>query len=230
MSIYEELLSESSNNFIDDIISENCLILEADDEEKMKEMIRSWKTSNEIKKRKEFLSKSVSEEDYQRLSEVYKVIRTAEKYKDYKKAFEELCDFCHIVPKGTIITKCKIRSGITETSNIVYVQYSENTKTIDIPEGFKLYHMSKVDNITELNPYFRGKSAKGFLYYAPRIYLTLKKNMNKALADYRMNEKMYKYEVTDPISKVFVDPLIPDKHNLAVYVETEKPLAVKKIN
>lgn len=226
MGIYGNLLTESSDIYS---LEENSIIMEVTDEE-FEELKKNWTTSNENHKRKEFINNNVSEEDYQRLAEVYKVLRTAEKYKDYKKAFEELCSFCHIVPHGTIITACKIRSGNKENKNSVYVQYSENTKKIKVPQGVKLYHMSKVEGITQLNPFFRGKSAKGFMYYAPRIYFTLRKNMPKALADYRMNEKMIKYECTLNISEVYVDPLIPDKHMLAVYVETDKPIPVKRIN
>jgi len=207
--------------------ADECYIIEADDE--IKNLFANWSTSNEKHKRIEFKNDNVSEEDYDKLIEAYKVLRTTEKYEEYKKAFEVICKFCHIRPEGTILTKCSIRSGKEKNKNSIFVQYAYNTKKIKLPEGIKLYHMSKVAGIKELIPAFRGKSAKGFMYYKPRIYFTLHKKMSKFLADYRINEKMHKYECVENIKDVFVDPLIWSKGQGAVYVETNKPIKVEEM-
>ena len=222
--IYGTLLE----NTIREDITGGMYILEAEDED-VKKLFNNWKTSNEIHKRQIFKNSSVSEEDYDKLIEAYKVLRTADNYADYKKAFEIICKYCHIAPNGTIITKCKIKSGKVENNNSIEVEYSYNTKKIKLPDGMNLYHMSKVEGIKELIPQFRGKSAKGFLYYKPRVYFTIHKNMNKLLADYKLHEKMHKYVSKVPIRDVYVDPLVWVKSQGAVYVETSKPIPVEEL-
>ena len=54
--------------------------------------------------------------------------------------------------------------------------------------------------------------------------------MPKFAADYKHNEEVHLYEVTDQIpSDVYVDPLLPNKLASAVYVETTKPLKCKEV-
>lgn len=221
MAIYGNLIK-------DDLLEEGTYIMVVDENAK-KELLKNWNTQNEKHKREVFKSDNVSEQDYQMLVETYNTIRQCETYSEYKKAFDKLCKFCHITPKGTIITKCNIRSGSSKDRNSIIVEYSYNTKKITLPEGTKLYHMSKVAGIKELIPQFRGKSAKGFLYNKPRIYLTIKKSMPKFMADYKLNEKMHKYEVKNPPTDVYVDPLVWGKMTGAVYVETNKPLPVEEM-
>ena len=171
----------------------------------------------------------ITEEEYNQMKDCIERMRTEEKYQNYKKAFDEFCKFCHIVPDGVIIktyTLSKNKDGDTYT---LEVDYSENTKKITLPEGTELYHLSKVDGIKELIPQFRGKSAKGYLYDKPRIYLTIRKNMPKFLADYKANETVYKYKVTQPIREVYVDPLVYTNLQGAVYVETNTPIPVEEL-
>lgn len=221
MAIYGNLIK-------DDIIEEGTYLAIVDESFKQ-ELFKNWNTSNEKHKREVFKSDNLSEDDYQMLVETYNTLRQCESYNEYKKAFSKLCNFCHINTKGTIITKCTITSGSKKDKNSIFVEYSYNTKKIKLPEGTKLYHMSKVKGIKELMPFFRGKSAKGFLYSSPRIYLTVKKSMPKFIADYKINEKMHKYEVKDTITDVYVDPLAWGKSFGAVYVETNKPLKVEEM-
>ena len=98
-----------------------------------------------------------------------------------------------------------------------------------LPEGTTLYHMSKVDRIRQLLPFFRGKSAKGYMYDKPRIYFTIRKNMPKIMADYKANEKMHIYECKEKINYAFVDPMLWGHVSGAVYVETDKPIEVEEV-
>ena len=208
-------------------IDEYCLIYESDNE--VKELMKQWKTSNQIHKRKLFKNNSLSEEEYDTLIEAYKIMRHTDDYKEYKKAFDIICKFCHIVPKGTIITKCEIHSGAKENTNSILVEYTENTKAIKLPEGMKLYHISKVGGIKELIPQFRGKSAKGFLYDSPRVYFTIHKSIPKYLVDYQWYEKMHKYECKANITEFYVDPLVWGSTMGAIYVNTNKPIPVEEM-
>ena len=142
-----------------------------------------------------------------------------------------MCKFCHIAPNGTIITK----HTITRSEDSGYkldVEYSYNNKKITLPDEVALYHMSKVDHITELEPKFRGKSERGYLYYKPRIYFTIKRNMSKISADINpfSNSKTHIYISTKNIKDVYVDPLLNASLNGAVYVETNSKIPVKKLN
>lgn len=196
----------------------------------MKELEDEWKTSNQNHTKKVFKSNVLTEDEYNNLFDLRKIMKTTEDYNEYYKAFEKVCRFCHIVPRGTIITKFIIKSGSKENKNSVIVEYSYNTKKIKLPEGMKLYHLSKVEGIKELIPQFRGKSAKGYFYDKPRVYLTIHKKMPKFLADYKLNEKMHKYECKIPITDVYVDPLVWNKSfQGAVYVETKKPIPVEEM-
>ena len=175
----------------------------------MKSLMKQWKVSDQSSIKKEFKNNSLTEDDYTILSALYKIMRTANKYEDYKKAFDKLCTFCHILPKGTIITKCKLKKGDGPNNSSIYVQYAFNNNKIKLPDGMKLYHLSRVEGIKELIPVFRGKSDRGYLYDKPRVYFTIHKEMPKFLADYHWYEKMHKYECKADITNIYVDPLVP---------------------
>ena len=64
----------------------------------MKSLMKQWKVSDQSSIKKEFKNNSLTEDDYTILSALYKIMRTANKYEDYKKAFDKLCTFCHILP------------------------------------------------------------------------------------------------------------------------------------
>lgn len=135
------------------------------------------------------------------------------------------------MPRGVIIRSYSIEKGKEKDRNTLSMEYAYNTKRITLDDSVKLYHMSKIDNITELKPCFRGKSERGYLYDKPRIYFTIRKNMTKLMADYKLNTKMYMYECKEKIRYAYVDPLLPSKIlSGAIYVETTKPIRVEKIN
>lgn len=192
---------------------------------------RDWQLSNQDSKLityKKFKSNTLTEEEYEDMLDTLKTLRKCETYREYKPAFEKLCKFCHIVPDGTVIRKIQIKSGSEKDRNYMYVEYAYNTRKIKLEDGQKLFHVSKIDGIQKLTPFFRGKSERGYLYYKPRIYLTVYKKMPKIMADYGAKTKMHHYEVTGNVSEVYVDPLLPYGAQGAVYVETNSPIPVKK--
>lgn len=194
------------------------------------ELMKKWKTSNENHAIQTFKSSSLSKEEYEDMKNTIDQLYSVEKYADYKKAFEHFCKFINISPIGVIITKHELKEGKKEDDSSLEVQYCSNTKKIDLPEDVNLYHMSKIDNITSLEPQFRGKSEKGYLYYSPRIYFTIYKNMPKVAADYGAKTKMNYYEAETSIKQVYVDPLLWNKTLGAVYIETNQKVPVKKVN
>jgi hypothetical protein len=199
-------------------------------DEETKEILSQWvpKESKPQAKNK-FNSNTLTDDEYKEYKEVINTLRTTEDYKVYKKNFEKLCKFCHIAPEGTIIIKINISRGAKEDRNSLFVEYSYSNRKVPVPDGVKLYHSSTVDDIKELIPVFRGKSQRGYLYYKPRIYLTIHKTLPKLSLDYGFGDKLSVYEVNNNPKQVFIDPLLNVQINGAVYVETNDPLPVTKI-
>lgn len=193
------------------------------------EEIDRWNAANQDSDKKTYNNKMVTDIEYERMKDCLDIIETSEDYDEYSKAFNRFCYFCHIVPRGVILVKYELKKGNKPDCNSLYVKYTYNTKRMTLPEGTALYHMSKVAGITELKPFFRGKAAKGYKYDKPRIYLTIRKNMPKIMADYKAGEKMHMYLVKEPIKNVFVDPMLWGYASGAVYIETNRPIKVEEI-
>lgn len=191
--------------------------------------IDKWRAANQDSDKKEYKNSMVTDEEFERMKECIDIIETTENYEEYKKAFSRFCYFCHIVPRGVILVKYDLKKGNKPDHNYLYVKYTYNTKRMELPEGSQLYHMSKVGGIKELIPFFRGKAAKGYKYDKPRIYFTIRKNMPKIMADYKVGEKMHMYLCKEKIKNVFVDPMLWGYASGAVYIETNKPIPVEEI-
>lgn len=217
-----------------DMNSNDQVLQELFVDKETKEFLKSkWSTSSDKSRPKDFKSSSITDEEYMRLKEVFKVLREeTEDYAKYKRAFNSLCKACHIVPDGTIITKYKLTKSKEEDKNILEVSYAYNTKAITLPAGTKLYHQTVVKGIKELIPRWklRGKNESGYLCDKPRVYLTMSKSLPRISTDNKLNTKLYSYEVITTPTKVFVDPLLPDVFQKAVYVETMNPIPVRPVD
>lgn len=53
--------------------------------------------------------------------------------------------------------------------------------------------------------------------------------MPKFLADYKPTEKVHLYLIKQPITSVYVDPLVWSYAQGAVYIETNKPVPVEEL-
>lgn len=186
------------------------------------DMIKNWKTQNKDHSIKKFKT-DLEGNEKEKVQGWIDGMKNAEEYSEYKKNFDAFCKFCHILPNGTIITKYDINGDTLD------VEYSYNMKKIKLPDDLALYHMSKTEGIKNLIPQFKGKAAKGYLYDKPRVYFTINKYMPKFLADYKINEKMHKYRCKDKITDVYVDPLVWNQFQGAVYVTTNKEIPVEEI-
>lgn len=194
------------------------------------EQIKAWKTANQNHSIQVFKNNSLSDAEYEKVDGLITTMKSAENYSEYKKAFDRFCYFCHIVPRGVILKKYELKKGKKDGEHKLLVEYSYNTKKIKLPDDVKLYHMSKLGGIRQLLPFFRGKSVKGYMYDKARIYFTIRKNMPKFLADYKIYEKLHIYQCQKDIKEVYVDPLVWTNLQGAVYVETTNPIPVQEIN
>ena len=214
------IYSKSSN---DNIICDEAFL-----EAGFFEEIDKWKRANQDSDKKSYKNTMLTDDEYEKVNDLLKTMTTEEDYGVYKKAFDKFCYFCHIVPRGVILYKYKLKKG-KQDHHTLEVVYTYNTKRMKLPEDTKLYHMSKVAGIKALKPVFRGKAARGFLYDKPRIYFTIRKSMPKIWADYKSNEKMHMYQVKDNIRSVFVDPLLWGYASGACYIETNNEVKVEEI-
>lgn len=99
-------------------------------------------------------------------------------------------------------------------------------KEIQISSTDKLYHISKVDNLTELNP--TNRSTDGVHHTSKRIYFYLNRTGTKMGG--KLDADDHVYELINPPSTVKIDnELAKLSKNTAVYIETDKPLKVKKV-
>lgn len=57
----------------------------------------------------------------------------------------------------------------------------------------------------------------------------MSKSLPRISTDNKINTRLYSYEVINTPTKVFVDPLLPDVFQKAVYVETTTPIPVKVV-
>lgn len=226
-------INESYDMIDEDIDFEDSNYLQLVEEISLSEfisMIKSWKTRNENHKIQEFVSNTITDDEYVELEKIIDDLKHKEKFSEYSKAFKALCKFAHISPEGTIITEYKLTKGKREDNNTLIVKYSYNTKKIKLPEGVGLFHMSKVSGIKKLIPQFRGKSERGYLYDKPRIYFTVNKWMPRIAADYGFGTKIHKYRAKENIRDVYVDPLVWNKLSGAVYIQTNKEVPVEDLN
>lgn len=217
-----------------DMNSNDQVLQELFVDKETKEFLKSkWSTSSDRSSLKTFKSSSINDKEYMRLKEVFKVLKEETKdYARYKRAFNSLCKACHIVPDGTIITKYKLSKSKEEDKNILEVTYTYNTKAITLPAGTKLYHQTVVKGIKELIPRWklRGTNENGYLCDKPRVYLTMSKSLPRISTDNKLSTRLYSYEVITTPTKVYVDPLLPDVFQKAVYVETMNPIPVRPVD
>jgi hypothetical protein len=190
---------------------------------------KNWNTSRGKRKLSVYEAKKVTDRDFDIITGCVKGMKESKKYSEYKEHLQKLCKMCMMPFDGLIIQRYNFQKGKKPNENYVLITYANTRQRIAIPNGSSLYHSSTLDNLKELQPFFQGKAARGYMYSAPRVYLTIRKNMNPLCADLKVSEKKTLYKVKEDIRYAYVDPLITGFMNGAVYVETMFPIAVEKV-
>jgi hypothetical protein len=194
-----------------------------------KDVFEYWVKCCKQKLPKTYKNQNISDEEYPMVKELLISVLSENDYEEYKKAFEKLCNYCKIPSEGCIITKYKIGRTKVKNKNYLILEYANNNVRINIPNGCRLYHITQAPDIKELEPSFRGKSAKGYLYNKKRVYFTIKKEMPKLSADINPTVKIHKYVSKENIRTAFVDPLLWAPTQGAIYIETDRPIEVEEI-
>lgn len=190
---------------------------------------KNWNTKHGKRRLSVYEANKVTDKDFDIIADSIRSMKESTRYSEYKKHLNTLCKMCMIPFDGLIIQRYSLRRGKKPNENYVLITYANTRQKITIPQGSSLYHSSTLDNLKELKPFFQGKAARGYMYSAPRIYLTIRKNMNPLMADLKPTQKRTLYKVKENIRTAYVDPLVPGFMDGAVYVETQFPIAIEKV-
>lgn len=199
-----------------------------------KEIRKEWNNIRGRSTSKIYHSAKVKDSDFDKIKGWMDGMKSAKTFDAYYKHFKKLCDFCFINPKNADINRYIIRKGKKPDNNFVLLQYVNTRHEVTVPAGCSIYHYSP-KKLNKLQPQWMGRI--GHLYCYPRLYCTLKKNMGIMHADMKPGTSRYLYEVTEPIKKVFVDPMVnrfnpfQSAHSaMAVYIESRFPISCKMIS
>lgn len=155
-------------------------------------------------------------------------------FHEYSSYFKKFCDKLHIPDKDVVVTKCKFK-GNNKDGYSADVGYATSPIRVIIPQGYSCYHKTTQNGLKELKPFYCGKSAMGYIYDKPRIYFTIKKNMNNFAADIsvfkgkKADQKTHLYVIDEPVRTAYIDPLLKTYMFGAFYIETDVPVKVKQI-
>jgi hypothetical protein len=177
----------------------------------------------------EYDNNNVSDSDYEKIKECMEKCKSTNQWVIYKKYFKELTSLCGLNP--SVIVEYKCEKGDEPNKNHVYMKYENKNKTVPIPQGYRLWHYCPVPNLRELEPHFRGKAPRYYLYSSPRIYCTIKEFMPRGFAQYKGAMKKVqttKYVIDEKFNTAVLDDRIGSWASGAVYIETLFPVKVKK--
>lgn len=150
---------------------------------------------------------------YRRAEELYRKCKSCTSYTKYLPMYNEL----------TKILKCPhhVITHIRYDGRACIVTAMPEKKTKISIEGRVLYHSSDNSNLSQLIPRF--VSPGGILYPTPRVYVHVGVPLDRYS---QLKSDTSKYIVTDKISYVYQDP---ELGRTAAYIETTKPIHVKKM-
>lgn len=148
---------------------------------------------------------------------------------EYMRNFMVVSKICNIPPHECIIRKYTLKRGKND-KNTVHIEFANAGTKLTIPSGCKLYHKSPIGNLPYLQPQFRGRSAKGHLYSSPRVYASIHRDMGKSHADIVKGDHAYTYQIDENIKYVYVDPLVPFHMTGAIYISTNHPIKIKRLD
>lgn len=144
-------------------------------------------------------------------------MRTTDNYSEYKQHHLQLCKMCGVPTHSSIAPVPLFEKG----NKVVIRFYTEKNKAT-IPQGSKLYHTSKTNNIKRLTGTW--KSSDGVLYSSMRVYFYIGNAGNRLGGSSSGSEHVY--EFTGNVNNVFIDPELGGK---AVFIETNTSIPVTQI-
>lgn len=237
-----DFLEESS----DDVVTDFILFTETykkDDRKRklMDDYKKTHKSNDKIvdSERQTYIRKDLSKEEGKKINKVVKIMNKDGISDKSHKAAVNIYNNKIGSPKDSSVGTTRIKHD-GKTINAAHMQkksdgkgYELSTRTfkagkeITLKGSDKLYHTSKIDNLTELKPTVQ--SSDGVHYSSKRIYFYLngvgsKIGSVKSIDD--LPSGTHVYELMDKPKVVRQDTELGGN---AVYIDTDKPIKVKKI-
>ena len=169
------------------------------------------------------ISKRVNVSNFSELKEAYEKMKTAMTYEEYKPCYDKVTSILGI--SGYVIKQLKL---IEAANSAIVMAVKDDGESIEVSTQ-RLFHSSDNPNIPELVPTFKSKSNTTF-YPTPRVYAHLSIPANRLGSSIQMSSEKgdtVLYEITTKVKTAYVDREIG---KTAVFINTDKPLKIKKLD
>ena len=189
---------------------------------------KQWKAAADKFVSHHHIQRFITPQQEEMCKKYYNILKREDvSYAEYKKAFNFMCKFMGLGNKDLIIEHIEFENDSRDKEKrVIKLSYSRGRIEIEIPEGVSLIHISPIKGITALEPSFRNKKFGSFMYPSKRVFFTLSKDIPKSKASLS-DATIHRYVARDRIKKAFIDPSCNSFGMRAVYVETDKPIAVE---
>lgn len=181
------------------------------------------KTTHDLNYHIPKIKKSIDKDNYAILKNAIEKMKNAKSYEEYKPNYDILTKGLGIQNHVIKYIKC-----IDATCSIIIASVKDDGEEL-LTSNAKFYHSSDNPTLKQLIPFFKSKSNTTF-YPTPRIYLHLNTPANRLGSSIQNSESKgdtQLYEVAQKIPKCNVDRELGKS---AVFVTTDKPIKIKKID
>lgn len=150
-------------------------------------------------------------------------------YNEYKKAFKAICNFFSLSNNDLIIENLQFDYDKKDKKQKkCALRYSRGMARVNIPDNIDLIHVSPANNIKELIPSFRSKLKGRFMYPSKRCFFTVAHKINPYHAGLE-GKKTSKYRPKQHYKVAYIDPTYAMFKDGSVYIETDRPIPVEKV-
>ena len=197
----------------------------------LSELRAQWKKVADTFVKHKWIYRYINDKQRVMLDKYYKMLTDENtSYSDYKKAFRFICQFMGL-PKDRVIIENLVfeKDKKDKNQDVVAVKYSKGLVKVNIPKNIHLIHVSPADNISELIPSFRSKVKGKYMYPTKRCFFTVAKEIKSNQAGLE-KQKTTKYVTKQHYDTAYIDPTYSDFSSGSVYIETESPIPVEKVD
>lgn len=197
----------------------------------LKDLRNQWKKVSDKFVMRKWIYRYVKDEKQEELLKKYydKLTNEETSYGEYKRAFKFICNFFSLSNNDLIIENLQFDYDKKDKKQKkVALRYSRGLARVNIPDNIQLIHVSPANNIKELIPTFRSKMKGRFMYPSKRCFFTVAHQINPYHAGIE-GKKVTKYTPKQKYNVAYIDPTYAMFRDGSVYIETDKPIPVKKI-
>ena len=222
------------DNPMDDAVKEALI---DDAKKKIKQMtdinalVKDWKEKSKSFVTHRWIDRLISEQQEEMLRKHFDIMNAEDvSYGDYKKSFNQICKFMGLPNKGIILEWFEIQEDKEGKSGgkKAAVRYSKGLEEVKIPEDCQLVHVSPADDIKALTPTFKSKTGGKYFYPSSRCFFTVDKEIDIWRAG-NVGKKTTKYVTKENYKTAYIDPTYNTSKDRAVYIESENPIPVEKV-